>query len=88
MNKFEFITDDQSEEFCNEIAEKMIELFGISKDEAIGRINSLWRGLEIVGLDLIYHEDEEYWAKTIYYGHNSCWWLKEGKEELKPVPYK
>ena len=87
MNNFEFVTDEESEEFCIEIAKKMIELFGISMDEAMGRINRCWEGLEIVGDDLIYHEDEEYWAKNIYYGKNSFWWLKEGSEDLKPLPY-
>ncbi|OOM73582.1 hypothetical protein CLPUN_44780 [Clostridium puniceum] len=87
MSKFEFVTDDESEEFCTEIAEKMVELFIIFKDEAIGRINRCWKGLEIIGDDLIYHEDEEYWAKTIYYGKRSFWWLKEGSEDLKPIPY-
>lgn len=88
MNKFEFITDENSEIFCNLIVKKMIELFGISEAEAIGRINNLWRGKEIVGDNIIYHEDEEDWGKTMYYDHNSMWWLKEGKEELKPMPYK
>ncbi|MEW8987645.1 MAG: hypothetical protein AB2401_11715 [Bacillus sp. (in: firmicutes)] len=57
-----------------EIAKKMMELFGISEKEAIGRINRHWRGETIKGpKDLIYHEDPEYWAKTIYYGKDSMW---------------
>lgn len=37
MSRFEFITDKESEEFCTLIANKMVELFNISFDEAIGR---------------------------------------------------
>jgi hypothetical protein len=66
------------------IANKMVELFGIFIDEAVGRINRDWRGQEIIGMDIIYHETEEYWAKTIYYG-GAHWW--KGEEGLKPRPY-
>jgi hypothetical protein len=86
---FRFETDAESNQYFIDIYEKMIKLFGISYDEAIGRINQHFRHVDkFVGDEvLIYHETEEYWAKTIYYGDNSFWWLKEGKEELKPVPY-
>jgi hypothetical protein len=86
MNTFIFETDDQSTAFCEEIARQMVELFGITHEEAIGRINRDWRGLKIVGPDdVIYHEDEIYWAKTIYYGKGSNWWLNPAN--LKPRPY-
>ena len=87
MSRFKFTTDEKSEEFCMLIVGKMVGLFGITEEEAIGRINRDWEGKEIVGMDIIYHEDEEYWAKSIYYGHDSAWWIKEGKEEIKPRPY-
>jgi hypothetical protein len=64
--KLDFETDRQSAEFCELIASRMTALFGISSEEAIGRINRDWRGQKIVGNDIIYHEDEDYWAKTIY----------------------
>ena len=72
MNTFIFETDGQSAEFCEEIAWQMVGLFGITNEEAIGRINRDWCGLKFVGSDdVIYHEDEIYWAKTIYYGKGS-----------------
>jgi hypothetical protein len=86
MNAFIFEMDDQSSAFCKEIAQQMVELFGITHEEAIGRINRDWGGLKIVGnVDVIYHEDETYWAKTIYYGKDSNWWLNP--VSLKPRPY-
>jgi hypothetical protein len=76
MSKFSFTTDSQSEQFCIEIADEMVKTFGISGEEAIGRINRHWKGLVLVGpYDLIYHEGKKYWANTIYYGHDSFWWL-------------
>lgn len=82
---FLFETDSESEAFCERIAQEMVRLFGISPDEAVGRINNAWKGLSIVGDDLIYHETEEYWANNIYYGKESEWWLSP--PGLKPRPY-
>ena len=31
---------------------------------------------------MIYHEDDEYWAKGIYYGRD--WWTEENKGKLEP----
>jgi hypothetical protein len=86
-DKFEFSTDSQSATFCEGIAVKMVELFGITTDEAIGRLNQEWRGLSLLGPnDMIYHEDEEYWAKTIYYGKDSKWWKNPPGLTPKPFP--
>jgi hypothetical protein len=87
MNKkFAFQTDSDSEAYCQEIAREMAELFDIPESEAIGRMNRDWNGLALVGEDdVIYHDEPEYWAKTIYYGKDSFWWLK--KAGLKPRPY-
>ena len=86
MNRFNFRTDTKSERYCDEIIRKMMNIFSISENEAVGRMNMLWDGLEIVGEDdLIYHEDVEYWVNTIYYGKDSNWWMNP--PNLKPIPY-
>jgi len=86
MNTFIFETDDQATAFCEEIVRQMVEIFGITREESIGRINREWQGLKLVSPDdVIYHEDEIYWAKTIYYGKGSNWWLNSAN--LKPRPY-
>jgi hypothetical protein len=85
MTSFEFETDDQSRAFCEQIAGKMVELFGISQQEAIGRINRDWRGLKVIGCDIINHEDEAYWANTIYYGKGSNWWLNSPNLKSRPI---
>ena len=46
---FQFITDANSKEFCEEVADQMIMMFGISKEEAIARINSVWHGTKFLG---------------------------------------
>ncbi|ASA54568.1 hypothetical protein [Vibrio gazogenes] len=86
MSHFEFKTDSESAAYCEEILGKMIELFAIDSEEAIGRMNKYWHNQIIVGEDdPIYHEDEEYWAKTIFYGKDSFWWMNP--PDLKPLPY-
>ena len=82
---FNFKTDEQSYEFCLMILNKMIELFKISREEALGRMNRTWNELEFIDADIIYHEDEEYWANNIYYGKDSLWWTNPAN--LKPLPY-
>lgn len=85
MSNFIFPTDEQSEEFCLEIIKLMTEFFGITEEEALKRVNAHWKHIEFKGeTNIIYHEDEEFWAKDIYYGHESYWWVKEGKEQLQP----
>jgi hypothetical protein len=87
LGKFIIKTDKRSELYLTSIWEKLIELFGVSEDEAYGRINRYWGGRDIIGDEqMIYHEDEEYWAKTLYYGKGSLWWLHEG-EDIEPTPY-
>jgi len=86
MSKYAFKTDAKSKKFCDDIVEEMVKAFSISEDEAIGRMNRLWKNIEIIGDDdPVYHEDEEYWARTIYYGKDSDWWLNP--PGLKPQPY-
>ena len=85
---FPFKTDKRSEEFCNSIAREMVGLFGIPESEAIRRIGSFWGHLSgIVGdEDMVYHEDESYWARTIYYGAGSFWWITGVERNRRQLP--
>lgn len=87
MNPFVMEVDQRSTAYLMSIVKTMIQLFSISEEEAYGRINNYWFGQNMLGDQLmLYHEDEEYWSKTIYYGKNSFWWLREG-ENIAPIPY-
>ncbi len=83
---YEFTTDAESKEFFDQIAGRMVALFGIEPAEAVGRMNRLWKGQSFVGTDtLIYHEDEDFWANNVYYGGDAQWWRNPA--DLKPLPY-
>ena len=69
MSDFVFSTDDASEAYCREIAGSMMLFFGITRGNAIDRINKQWQHTSIVGDDdLIYHDTPDYWAKWIFFG--------------------
>ena len=88
MNKYEFKTNKKVQEFCDLIINKMVELFGINKDEALGRLNNHWKGVDLTDdKDVVYHEHENYWANVIYYGDDSFWWKDPRPKDLKPLPY-
>lgn len=77
---------DKARDYIEEIIHEMLIRFPITRDEAVGRVNRQWGGLDYIGdSDLIFHETPDDWARTIYYGKDSRWWL--GEEGLSPVPY-
>jgi hypothetical protein len=92
---WQFPTDAEPTAFCHKIAAELVARFGISKAEALGRINRDWRLRYCLGphVYLAYHETPEYWAEEIYYGKDSCWWVApEDRERLglgpvQPEPY-
>ncbi|MDR4469073.1 MAG: hypothetical protein MRJ68_12395 [Nitrospira sp.] len=86
MKKFEFATGPEAQVFCCNIVRRMSDLFQIPEEEAIGRMNRFWKGLSFDRKDdLIFHETEDFWANTIYYGRKSKWW--KNPADLKPLPY-
>lgn len=58
--------DAEAEAFCGEVADAMVTAFGVTRQEAVARINRQWSSIWIVGLDLAYHKTPEQWAKHIY----------------------
>ncbi len=88
MATFPFKTDADSQQFCESIASEMTRLFGIAEEEALLRICRFWAHLpEFVGSDdIIYHEDESYWANTIYFGGDSFWWITGEDRTRRKLP--
>jgi hypothetical protein len=86
MSEFTFKTDEKSYAFMQSIVAEMMQQFSISRNEAVGRLNSAWTRMEIKGPDhVIYHEYQKFWANNMYYGTDSFWWLNP--PDLKPLPY-
>lgn len=87
--------DAEALEFCREIVEEMVAGLGVPRAEAVARVNRQWSDPApgdraprtwIVGLDIVYHETAEFWARDIYYGHDSLWWNSGATPDPLPPP--
>ncbi|HZD99721.1 MAG TPA: hypothetical protein VE132_16340 [Micromonosporaceae bacterium] len=87
--------DVAAERFCRAIAAQMVRRFGISRHEAVARVDHQWsepdsRGVVprvwIVGLDIAYHDTAAQWASRIYFGDQPRWWDPEAGLEPIPAP--
>jgi hypothetical protein len=87
---FEFQTDALLLELMIDIAKTMVSLFDISPEEAVGRINSRWKGMTFnLGdhEDIVFRETPYYWAKSIYYVDSLLWWTNPSPPlKAKPFP--
>lgn len=84
--KFDLDTDATSEVFCDDIAQEMMRLFGVSREEAVGRINREWKDKPLIrDVLIIYHETANYWAQSIYYEEDVMWWIDQ-QLRVKPYP--
>lgn len=89
----EFILDFECtpkiREYAYQIADEMVRLFGIPPEEAAGRINRRWGGqtmlTEADELALL-HSDPDYWAQSIYFGHDGLWKSRVHGPQ-PPLPY-
>jgi hypothetical protein len=87
--EFAFPLAPMARAHCDAIAQEMIDAFGISHDEAVGRINRHWCCAEFVqpdDVDTLTVDLPDYWARRIYYGPDAKWWVT-GEDGLDPVPY-
>lgn len=74
-------------ELFEETAVEMTELFGISRAEAVARINAQWEGREFLGEnEVILHEDPYYWALFIYYRDVKDWSPDADRSHWTPLP--
>ncbi|GFJ95636.1 hypothetical protein [Phytohabitans rumicis] len=87
--------DNEALAFCEQIVDTMVRGYGISRSEAVARVNRQWSQaappgrvprIWIVGLDIAYHEAADYWAGAIYYGPDSHWWDPDADLQPQPPP--
>lgn len=88
MTEINVAGSQEALDYFEDIVREMLFLFPITRAEAVGRLNRFWAGRNFsneLSVNLLMHEEPDYWAKTIYYGPNTPWW--KGEEGLKPQPY-
>lgn len=81
--KFNFNIEEDSYYYYLLIVEDMQRYFGISKQEAVDRVNSYWGGLDRTDQD--FREKPDYWAYQIY-SEDERWWNMK-KENITPRKY-
>lgn len=60
--------DEEMLDYFRQMAEEMVSRFGISRAEAVARINATYEGAEIDPYpDLMCHELPEYWVYGLYF---------------------
>jgi hypothetical protein len=64
--EFRCAGDAEARAFCAKVADAMVAARGITRDEAVARINRHWATVWIVGLDIAYHREPDWWADHIY----------------------
>ncbi|WP_240436349.1 hypothetical protein [Streptomyces sporangiiformans] len=77
--------DDGMLDYFREMADVLVERFGISRAEAVARINARYADIEIEpsGQELMTHELPEYWAFGVYFlPHADASRLPYGDEDL------
>lgn len=88
MADFLMVLSDESLELLEAIADEMVRQFGVSRAEAVARINEHWNTADLSGDDeIILHEDEYYWALWIYFGGQVADWRPDADRSVwKPRP--
>ncbi len=88
MSDLEFEVTPAAREYCDRIIEELMRLFGIGRDEAVGRMNRHWEGQSFLTEDDVNdltRESPDFWAQRIYYQSDVKWWIPG--EELRSKPY-
>ncbi|MEV0269539.1 hypothetical protein AB0H43_12220 [Hamadaea sp. NPDC050747] len=74
MTTFHMPVSPDVRELLDAIADEMVGQFGITRAEAVARINQQWHRHDLSGEnEIILHEDEHYWALAIYFGEVPDW---------------
>ena len=89
---FVFPTNAETYDSCVQIYDFMSKHFGISMEEAIGRMNQHWRTLDHTNSEdqaQLFHEEPEYWACAIYLRSDVIWWHSdlESRRQMPAKPY-
>ncbi|MER6106849.1 hypothetical protein [Streptomyces hirsutus] len=93
----EFLTalDEGMLQYFREIADELVGRFGMSRAEAVARINATYEGADIAPCpELMCHEEPDYWAYGLYFQPKEGWVPHSGSTEdlsqwdTRPAPPK
>ncbi|GAA2316368.1 hypothetical protein OKJ48_02825 [Streptomyces kunmingensis] len=74
MSTYTMPTCAETDELLESVVEYMVTELGVSRAEAVARVNRQWHGQDLSDEDdIILHEEERFWALTIYYEDVPAW---------------
>ncbi len=85
MSTFRFATTPELDVYFGKVVDVMVRDFGVSREEAVGRVNRTFGDHDVLGDTLLTHEWAKDTAYQIYYGPDQMYW-KAGAA-LTPLPY-
>ncbi len=85
MRQFTFATNPELDLYFNKVVDVLIADFGVSEDEAVGRVNRTYGSYDVLGDPTLTHEWARDTAYQLYYGPDQMYW-KPGAV-LTPLPY-
>jgi hypothetical protein len=73
--KFDMDLDEEAHKFMTEIATDIMQRFGLTEEDAVGRLNECWKGKSVKEpyFWLLYHEEPAFWSQTLYYEAHDFW---------------
>jgi hypothetical protein len=83
---FAFATNDALEAYFEKVLAVLVADFGISEDEALGRINRSYGNYDVLADPTLTHEWAKDTAYQIYYGPNQAYWKPGAILEKLPYP--
>jgi hypothetical protein len=89
VHPWTFEASEEAVAYLDQIRAEMLLLFDITDEEAVGRINRHFAGQSItsdVKVGVLLHEEQDAWARHIYFGRDSFWWIHD-PAELDPLPW-
>jgi hypothetical protein len=88
VSRWNFEVSEEAADYLDCIRDDMIASSGLTAAEASGRVARFWELTPLVSpeaLEVLRSETPAFWARTIYYGQYSDWWLYEACS-LEPLP--
>ena len=85
MRTFTFATTPELDVYFDLVVSVLIRDFGVTEEEAVGRVNRTFGGHDVIGDKYLTHEWAKDTAYQIYYGPNQMYWKPDAA--LTPVPY-
>jgi hypothetical protein len=90
VSEFLMPASDEAQETLRDVVEELVRLFGVSRAEAVARVNLAWAHRDFTeDPGLLGHEEPEHWAYRLYYEGDVAYWEPDADRtqwRVRPAP--